>query len=166
MSGLIVTRKRIVLLLTAAVASLCAAWWWWLPDRQLHRSWEDLLAGVEARNTARLGRLLAEDYTDRWGYSRRTLLDDARLAFFQFENLHLTADKVTFERKGDRAMVTAILRIDTMGGDHANEARVEINRLFTPFTFEWRHDGGYPGSWKLLRFDHPELSLERFKSRW
>ena len=166
MAGLMITRKRLLFLLTATMAGLGAAWWWGQPDRQLHRTWENLLDVVEARNTTRLGWLLADDYSDRWGYSRRTLLDDARLAFFQCEKLRIHPGQVTIQRDGDRATVTAVLRIDATGGGTVDEARIEINRLFTPFTFEWRHEGGYPGSWRLLRFDQPELSLERFKTRW
>lgn len=166
MRGVVVTRNRITVLLATTALAAALAWWWWRPEPQLRRSWRDLLSAVDARNTTRLGRLIASDYTDRWGNTRPIVLEDAAGAFFRVENLKLHAEQVGYEIQQDHATITAILRVDVTGDFRADEFRVEVNRLFSPFTFEWRHESGYPGSWTLLRLDQPELNLGHLKNRW
>jgi hypothetical protein len=166
MPGVTVTRRRLIYLGVATVALVAAGRWFYDPDRQLARAWSGLLRAVDARNTTRLGRLLAEDYHDRWGYTRGELLDDARLAFFQFQTLQLTAENVRIDRDGNSATVTAQLRVDASGNHVIDQARVRVNSLFTPFTFSWRRENGVFGAWHLVTFDHPELDLTQFRSRW
>lgn len=166
MAGIILTRRR---LLTLALVCAClgmGAAWFYQPDRQLRRAWDGLLATVEARNTTRLGRVVADDYADRWGYERRSLLDDARLAFMQFRRLVIAAEKVHISREGNQATITAILRVDAEGPGNIADARATVNALFTPFVFEWRREPGFTGAWKLVHFDHPEFDLGRYRPRW
>jgi len=166
MAGITLTRPRLLATGLAVVLGVGGAMWLYQPDRQLRRSWNDLLATVEARNTTRLGRIIAEDYADRWGYQRRPLLEDARMAFMQFRRLEVRAEQVHIERTDDHATITAILRVDAEGPGSIGDARASINALFTPFVFEWRREPGFTGAWKLVRFDHPEFDLARYRPRW
>ncbi len=166
MPGITLTRRRLVAFAAIAVVAALAATWIYQPDRQLRRSWSALLASVEARNTARLGRILGADYHDRWGYDRRTLLDDARIAFLRFRHLEVRGEQVRFERQGDRATITAILRLDAEGPQPIADARTDVNALFTPFVFTWRREPGFAGAWKLSSFDQPEFDLARYRNRW
>jgi hypothetical protein len=165
MTGITFTRRRLLGLALAAIVAGVGMVWFYQPDRQLRRTWDGLLETVEARNTARLGRVLAEDYRDRWGHSRRSILEDARIAFFQFHHLELTAEQVRVVRNRNNATVTAILRLDADGGGQVGEARTAINALFTPFVFTWRREPGFAGAWKLTSFDHLELDLAQFRAR-
>lgn len=166
MAALTLTRTRLWFAGIVGLVAIGAASWFFQPDRQLRRSWQELLASVEARNPTRLGRILAGDYRDRWGYTRRTLLDDARLAFFQIRHLKFTSDQTTITREGDRATVRAILRIDAGGSAEVDNARTKINALFTPFEFTWQREPGFTGAWRLVGFDHPDLDLRQFRPRW
>lgn len=166
MAGIILTRRRVLLLVVMGVSIAMGTAWFYQSDRQLRRSWNGLLDSVEARNTTRLGRVIADDYADRWGYKRRTLLEDARLAFMQFQRLEVAAEQVQIKREGDSATITAILRVDADGPGSIPEARATVNALFTPFVFEWRREPGFTGAWKLVHFDHPEFDLGRYRPRW
>lgn len=166
MAGITLTRRRLIVFALVMACAGGGTAWFYQPDRQLRRAWSGLLAAVEARNTTRLGRVIADDYADRWGYERRALLEDARLAFMQFRRLTVAAEQVRFTRDGNQATITALLRVDAEGPGNIADARATVNALFTPFVFEWRREPGFTGAWKLVRFDHPEFDLGRYRPRW
>lgn len=166
MPHLLLTRRRLLVAAGACALLGAAVLWFQQPERRLQRAWHRLLATVEARNVTGLRRILADDYRDRWGYDRRGLSEDARLAFFQFRHLEIRTEQVQVRRAGDSAIITAMIRIEADGGGQVPAARAAVNALFTPFTFEWRREPGLVGAWRLVRFDHPELDLTRFRSRW
>jgi len=156
------TRTRIVLLLVA-VGLLGFAAWQLRPERRLERSWRKLIEVVEARHARALGNLLAEDYADRWGYRKATLVQDARLAFHHFDSIGIRIEQQQTRLEGDRATITAMLRVEVRGTARANEARVAANSLFSPFTFQWRRADTFPWAWELTSFDQPEFDLGRFR---
>jgi len=156
------TRPRLALALMALLLAGLATWHL-QPERRLKRSWHKLIEVVEARHAGALGNLLAEDYADRWGYRKSTIVHDARLAFHHFDAIAIRIEQQTLTIDGDRATITALLRVDVRGTARAAEARVATNSLFSPFTFEWRRDESLPWSWKLVTFDQPEFDLGRFR---
>jgi len=166
MAGLLINRQRIFALAMALALTVVAAFWFYQPDRHLRRTWDGLLDAIEARNTTRVGQVVAQDYHDRWGYTRRSILEDARLAFLQLRHLELTAEQVRFERTGDEATISAILRIDADGSAGVAEARTSVNASYTPFVFIWRREPGFAGAWKLAGFNHPEIDPARFRAGW
>lgn len=156
------SRSRL-LLAAGLILALIAGAWLLQPDRRLQRSWGALIDAVEARHARALGNRLAEDYGDRWGYTRTTLVSDARLAFHHFDSIEIRIDDEQIRRDGDSATITALLRIEVRGTDRAAEARVATNALFSPFVFEWRRADRFPWGWELVRFDQAELDLNRFR---
>lgn len=156
------SRFRYILLLAVLIFVAVAAWQL-RPERRLHRSWDKLIDVVEARHARALGNLLAEEYADRWGYRKATLVQDARLAFHHFSEIEIRIEQQEILMDGDRATITAMLRVDVRGTERAAEARVAANSLFSPFTFEWRRDDSFPWAWKLATFDQPEFDLGRFR---
>lgn len=156
------SRLRLILL-GVGVLLIAALTWHLQPERRLVRSWHKLIDVVEARHARALGALLADDYRDRWGYTKPTLVADARLAFHHFDSLEIEVDQQQFALEGDRATITAILRVEVRGTQRAAQARVATNALFSPFTFEWRRSDAFPWGWQLVRFDQAELDLDRFR---
>jgi hypothetical protein len=151
----------VLLLLSMAIGATLV--WYFHPDRSLARAWQDLVSSVEARNSLALRSLLADDYSDRWGYDRDTLVLEARLAFRNFERLRVTATEVEVRRRGDTATLKAIIRIEAEGTPSVADARAAVNGLFSPFEFSFRREPGFPWSWKLTGFDQPEFHLERYR---
>ena len=156
------SRPRL-LLAALALVLLAVATWHLQPERRLTRSWHKLIDVVEARHARALGNLLAEDYADRWGYTRSTLVQDARLAFHHFDSIEIRVEEQRFRIEGDAATITAMLRVDVRGTARAAEARVAANSLFSPFTFQWRRADSFPWAWELVSFDQPEFDLDRFR---
>lgn len=160
----IVLNRKIAVAAGALLAGAVAWGLWSLqPDRRLARAWGELLDMTEARRAAGLGSLLDEHYYDRWGYTRETLIEDMRLAFFHFDRLEVKTSQVEIIREGDQAKITAIIRFEVDGSPQATEGRVTINSLFDPFTFYWQRRDSFPWSWELVRIDHPQLKPRRFQ---
>lgn len=159
------TKRTAVIATTIAAAAIAFAAWHLQPDRRLHRSWDSLLTAVENRRASNLAALIAADYSDRWGYTRASLVDDARLAFFHFRDLRVRTEQLEIRRMGTTATIVALVRLDAEGSASAAAARARINGLFTPFTFEWRRDGYWLGRWRLVRIDHPQLNPTELRTR-
>jgi hypothetical protein len=156
--------KRNLAILTTGLGFVAAFGIWWVqPDRSLARAWDGLIGAVESRHPSGIRSRLAPDYHDRWGYDRETITEDARLAFFHFRDLELLVQDVTVAREGDDATITAIIRLKATGSERASDARLSVNSIYTPFTFQWERNSGFPWSWRLKSFDQPELDLARFR---
>jgi hypothetical protein len=155
------------LLAVATVAVIGAGWFLWYnhPARRLQRTWSHLLETVAARQIISLRAILAPDYSDRWGHDRDLIVLEAREAFRQMESIRIRPEEVRTTRGGDEAVITAIIRIDVDGPPPIPEARATVNALFSPFEFNWRKEPGYLGAWQLVRFNHPEFPLDRYRRR-
>ena len=162
---MVVNQKTAAIVITLAALSILVGIWWFQPDRRLERSWATLIRMTEARRAAGVGGLMADDYADRWGYSKTTLVEDARLAFFHFDQLEVTTRNVVITRVGQSATITAEILLNAAGTPRADEARATVNALFSPFTFEWRRDAGFPWTWRLTRIDHPQFRPDRFRGQ-
>lgn len=160
---MIVNRTRVVGVL-AVVGALAAFYlWFFQSERMLWRSWDGLIGCVQSRQAGTLRGYLAEDYADRWGYDRESLVREARFAFQEFDRLVLTVKETEMTRDGDRATITARMVIDPQGTARAQASRDRINALAEPFRFEWRREPGFPGAWKLVSFDQPELQIQAWR---
>ena len=161
--NLVLSTRRLVASVLLLLAGAGFLVWWLQPDRSLVRAWTGLVSAVEARHPSAIRDRLALDYSDRWGYDRDSLAKDARLAFFHFRDLELLVQEVSIVREGDHATISAIIRLQATGSERANDARLSVNSLYTPFIFEWERNPGFPWAWKLKSFDHAELDLARFR---
>lgn len=118
----------------------------------------DLITGIEKRSPGRIERLVADNYSDRWGFDR----EDAVVAIVdvgsQFLALVVTEEDKTTVIDGDEATVTAKL---TFGGNPVGPAGQEavkrLNRLKEPFVFRWRKESFLPASWRLVSIENKSL---------
>lgn len=156
-------KRRLLFGVVAAAGFVLLVGWYLRPERRLHRSWHQLLDVVEARHARALGSVLADTYHDRWGYTREGLIEDARLGFMQLDALEIRVQRQTFHLEGERATVSAILRVDVRGSRLADAARVAANSLVSPCTFTWVREDSFPWGWRLESFDQPELDLARLR---
>lgn len=163
--SLVLTRFRLVALGLAATAALAWTIGWMQPQHRLERSWERLLAMAEARRAGAIGKLLAEDYTDDWGYTKHRLIEDLRRGFFHFDALKIETNEVSVARDGDTAVITAILRVRARGTPQADRARATINGVFAPWRFQWRRERSFPWAWRLTRIDNDRFRPAMVRER-
>ncbi|MEM6915742.1 MAG: nuclear transport factor 2 family protein [Verrucomicrobiota bacterium] len=133
------------------------------PTNMITKKQEALLVGIEKRSPSRIERLLADDYLDRWGFDRADAAEACVDVGSQFLTLVITPEEVTLERDGDRAVVSAILRVGGKPiGPGGSEVTRRLNRLKTPFTFIWEKQSFLPASWRLIKIDNVELPTELY----
>jgi hypothetical protein len=128
------------------------------PSVTLAKRQASLLDGIERRSPARIQRLVADDYEDRWGFEGDDLAVTMVDAGGQFLALIVTPEEEEVEIEGDRATITARLVIGGRPvGPAGQEVMQQINRLEEPFVFTWERKSFLPGSWRLVRVDNAAL---------
>ena len=165
------TRKRrrnvgavqIRVLLTAIVTILAVVGFMRFasPERQIEKKQATLIRGIEQRKRSKVEKLIADNYSDRWGFDR----EDAITAFLdagsQFVMLGITELDPRHEFGEDMATVTTRLKIDGTGSSPvANLIIRRTNQLKAPFVFEWKKQSWWPGSWRLTKIDNPDLPAD------
>lgn len=122
-----------------------------------------LLAGVESRSGARIARLLAEDYQDRWGFRRSDAVEALLDAGSQFISLVVKPEDTVTVIDGRRAMVATRLVVSGQAiGPVGHEVTRTVNQLKEPFVFTWEKQGFLPSSWRLVSMENPALPTELY----
>jgi hypothetical protein len=125
-----------------------------------------LLDGIERRNPGRIHRLVAEDYTDRWGFSRDEIVTSMVDVGSQFLTLVVTPGEERLEVGDGVATFTTKL---TLGGKPlgpaGQEAMRQLNRLEEPFVFTWEKKSFLPASWRLVRVENTSLPVDLYGYR-
>lgn len=151
---------RLRLLVVAALAfgllaSIGAVAWQMRPSAAVQRQQAALLDGIGRRSPARIRRVVAEDYADRWGFSRDDLVEAMVDAGGQFIALVVTAQDERISFEGARA--TFACRLVAGGkpaGPVGHEVMRQVNRTEEPFVFLWERRGFLPTAWRLVGFDN------------
>lgn len=128
------------------------------PSVTLAKRQAGLLDGIERRSPARIQRLAAEHYEDRWGFSGKDLAAAMVDAGGQFLALVVTPEDESVEIEGSRAVITVRLRLGGKPvGPVGQEVMRRINQLEHPFVFTWERQSFLPGSWRLVNVDQADL---------
>ncbi|HEX5177680.1 MAG TPA: hypothetical protein VFV83_11645 [Chthoniobacteraceae bacterium] len=143
-----------------ALLLYCAALW--QPQRQLRLHQANLLRAVEKRDWERVATFFADDYSDRWGHDKASVIERAREVFRQFLFVKIRHAITTIDRLNDSASVAASIKIDGSGGPLAQFAEERVDALRDPFVFRWSKQSWKPWDWKLREVNQPELEIPEF----
>lgn len=128
------------------------------PSVTLAKRHASLLDGIERRSPARIQRLTADHYKDRWGFGGEDLAASMVDAGGQFLALVVTPEDESVEIEGSRAVISARLRLGGKPvGPVGQEVMRRINQLEHPFVFTWERQNFLPGSWRLVKVDQADL---------
>lgn len=128
------------------------------PAAVLRKRQASLLDGIERRNPGRIQRLVAEDYTDRWGFARDEIVTSMVDVGSQFLALVVSSDESRLEIEDGIATFTTKLTVAGKPiGPAGQEAMRRINRLEGPFVFTWEKKSFLPSSWRLVRVENEDL---------
>ena len=138
-----------------AVVSFCQ------PERQVRRHNAKLLDAVESKDWKELAELMSDQYSDRWGHDKATVIERSRLVFQQFFVMEITTtEEPEVEEANGQGFVRAHIKLAGNGGPLAQLAIQRADALKQPFTFEWRQASWKPWHWVLVRVDQPELEIQ------
>jgi hypothetical protein len=137
----------------------------WSPQRQLELKQEGFIKALEKHNGKKLLPYLATDYMDQWEFDR----DDAVLAVSDvgshFMILTVSAFDVDYRVEGRQAVVKSKLQLSGSGSPVANEVIRVVNRQPKAFVFTWKRQSFWPGSWRVVRIEHPGLPVDLYGYR-
>lgn len=129
----------------------------WSAERVVERQQAALVAALERRSPKHLDRLLARDYEDQWEFEREDVKLAAQDIGSQFIILNLVPEAPTYAIADGIAEVTMRFDASGNGSPLAHQIIREANRLESPFLFRWEKQSGWPGDWKLVRIENPDL---------
>jgi len=135
----------------------------WAPARYVPARFETLVGRVEANRWWMAGWLVADDYTDRWGFDKKTLLDSGQSVFRHFRWIEMGRRDESWSFTSDTATVTVTLDLRGEGTQLAIIAKDAASEATAPFVFSWRKTGPMPWQWQLASMDQPQLNLRRWQ---
>jgi hypothetical protein len=137
--------------------------WQLRPARVLAKRQAALIEGIEKRSASRIGRLVSEGYSDRWGFTREDAVEAVLDVGSQFFTLILTSSDQEMNVDEDWAVIQ--VRLELSGkpvGPVGNEATRRLNQLEPPFEFTWKKESFLPTSWKLVMIENSGLPDELY----
>ncbi len=129
------------------------------PAQQIEKKQAALLEGIAKRSRSKVEKLIATDYRDRWQFDKQ----DAVTAFLDLGSQFMVLAVQSIDPKteladdGKNAIVTARLQIAGSGSPVAQMIITRSNKLNEPFVFHWQKQSWWPGSWRLVEIDNPDL---------
>ena len=106
--------------------------------------------------------MMADDYSDRWGNDKATVVDRSKQAFAQFFILEVEGSGYEVEEENAIGTARVQIAVTGRGGPLADIVMTRAAELKEPFAFTWRQASWKPWDWKLIRVDQPELEITEF----
>jgi hypothetical protein len=120
------------------------------------------MGAVENKDWRKMAGLMADDYSDRWGHDKATIIDHTKQAFAQFFILTVESLELHVEEADAIGTARVHVAIKGRGGPLADFVMSRVAELKEPFSFTWRQASWKPWDWKLVRVDQPELEITEY----
>jgi hypothetical protein len=156
------------LALALMIGAALLALFWWLPpftaERALLHRHETFLSRIAAGQWTRAGWLVSDDYSDRWGFTKATLVEQGSNVARHFRWMEISRSEETWTHEARRAEVSARIVLQGEGTALAAAAREAVNALRTPWVVTWEKTGRWPWSWQVTAIDHPAFDIRRVQA--
>ena len=133
----------------------------WSGEDGALRAHNNFINYLSERRIGKCSNLISEKYLDQWSFNNEeislALRDLAKHFFLSFEvnwgNSFIKNSENTYQ-------ITGTLKIQGSGNQVTDFILKEINKHQSlPFTFHWAKSGRAPWSWKIIKIEHPTLSM-------
>ncbi len=157
-AAIVTVRRLFILGAVLAVAGLLhAALFRWGVENSHRR----FLGSIEDRKWNRVGKLVSDEYGDRFEFGEKELMAAIRDVGGQFI-FSLTIDWTLLEksREGNAVTLRGNIQLDGNGTPAAAEIVRRAQRYRSqPVEFTWQRESAWPWSWRLVEIDLPGLDL-------
>jgi hypothetical protein len=133
--------------------------WLWRPEHQVRRHTENFFHAVDGRNWETVADFIAGDYHDQWDNDRARLIERMRKAFRWVRGSRITAANPSVQAGTPRAIWIGKIVVYSSDDGVMEVLDERVNKLPTPFEFEWRRISGKPWDWKLVRVSNPAFQI-------
>lgn len=131
----------------------------WQPERYVPAKFDTFIGRVEANRWSMAGWIVADSYSDRWGFNKESLVDSGRSVFRHFQWIEIRRGEESWEFSSDSATVTVTLELRGDGTQVAAMARDTAAEATEPFVFTLRKTGFMPWNWQIVSIDQPQLRI-------
>lgn len=153
---------RLIIRSLLALVLIVALWFaWWVfgrsPEAQVRAAQANLVQAVEERDWDEVQEFLAENYTDAYGHTRETAIQDARKYLGGFFTLTLKTDQTTVRAAKGQGMVSTMIRLEGNGAGYSQLVLGHVNQLTEPWIFHWNNPGPWPWDWQVNMIHHDQV---------
>ncbi len=141
------------------IACLWLAWWVFgrSPEAQVRAAQVALIEAVEGRDWDEVQEFLAANYTDAYGHTRESAIQDGKKYLSGFYTLTLKTDQTTVRAAKGQGMVTMMIRLEGNGIGYSQLVLGHVNQLTEPWTFHWSNPGRWPWDWQVNMIHHDQV---------
>ena len=133
--------------------------WLWRPEHQVQLHTQHFFHAIDHRNWDAVAEFIGEGYQDQWGDDRTRLLERVREGFRWVRGSRITASNPTMQVEAHRAMWTGKIMVYSSDDGVMEMLDQRVNRVPTPFEFEWHRVSGKPWDWKLVRVSNSAFEI-------
>jgi hypothetical protein len=133
--------------------------WLWRPEHQVRLHTEHFFHAIDGRNWETVGGFMGDDYHDQWDNDRARLLERMREGFRWVRGSRITAVNPFVRVEIPRAIWVGKIVVYSSDDGVMEVLDEHVNKLPTPFEFEWRHASKKPWDWKLVRVSNPSFQI-------
>jgi hypothetical protein len=133
--------------------------WLWGPEHQVRLHTEHFLNAIDSRSWETVADFIGDDYHDQWAQDRARLLERMREGFRWVRDSRITAPDAVVNIQSPRAIWVGKINVYSSDDGVMQSLDERVNRLPTPFEFEWRRVSGKPWDWKLVHVSNPSFQI-------
>ena len=155
-----ITFRRAFIVGTVLVVSFAIyLFWLWRPEHQVRLHAENFFHAIDGRNWETVADFIGEDYQDQWDDDRARLLERMREGFRWVRGSRITAVNPSVRVDTSRAIWIGKVVVYSSDEGVMEVLDERVNKLPTPFEFEWKKSSGKPWVWKLVRMNNPSFQI-------
>lgn len=145
---------RLILRAVLALVLITSLWFaWWVfgrsPEAQVRAAQAKLIKAVEDRDWNKVQKMLAENYTDAYGHTHESAVQDGKKYLGGFYTLTLKTDQATVRAAKGQGMVSMMIRLEGNGIGYSQIVLGHVNQLTEPWIFHWNNPGRWPWDWQV-----------------
>lgn len=133
--------------------------WLWRPEHQVRLHTEHFLNAIDNRNWETVADFIGGDYHDQWDNDRARLLERMREGFRWVRGSSILAQNPVIQVQTARAIWVGKIIVYSSDDGVMEVLDERVNKLPTPFEFEWHRFSGKPWDWKLVRVSNPAFEI-------
>ncbi len=153
--------RRLLLAISFIAVSAWAGWWLLgrPPEREMLEAQTALIKALEKRSWSKVSKALSETYTDSWGQNRELAVELGKQALSGFISLGIHEQLLSSRAAEGVGETTFHLQLDGNGMGFSSVVLGRVNSMNQPWKLNWRKEGLWPWTWKVVRLEQPDVVL-------
>ncbi len=154
--------RRLIVRTSLAVSAILALWFvWWAfgrsPEAQIRAAQAALFTAVEDRDWDDVAGFLAADYTDSYGHTRQSAIENGKKYLGFFYALSLKTDQTHVRAARQQGVLQTMIRMEGNGAGHSLAVIGAVNQINEPWTIHWTKAGLWPWTWQVTMIHNDQI---------